>query len=163
MKKREKSALFYAVGAISVALGGVLLGPLGCSDDDPKCADSQSNCDPTGSGGTGGSGGAGGTGGAAGSGGTAGSSGSAGAGGSGEACGGFASLKCSAPDTMYCDFAETVACGASDGTGTCMPRPDTCVAGGPGVCGCDGKPYTNACEAHRAGTDDHPTASCSAP
>jgi len=156
MKKRERSALFYAVGAVSFAIVPALLGPLGCSDDgDPTCAESQAAC----AGGAGGSGATGGTGGA---GGTAGGGGSDSDAGSGEPCGGFASLHCSAPETMYCDYAETAACGASDGTGTCLLRPDSCAAGGPGVCGCDGKLYTNACEAHRAGTDDNPTGSCSA-
>ena len=161
MKKQERSALFYAVGAVSFAIGGALLGPLGCSDDDPKCAESRSSC--AGPAGRAEAGGAGGSGGAAGNGGTAGGGGSADDAGPGETCGGFAGLQCSAPETTYCDYPETAACGASDGTGTCMPRPANCVAGGPGVCGCDGKLYTNACEAHRAGTDDHPKGSCSAP
>jgi hypothetical protein len=157
MNKHERSPRFYVVGAVSVVLGAALLSPAGCSDDGSKCAAGQSEC-TGGASGSGGSAGSGGTAGTGGSGGTAGSDA-----GSGEPCGGIASLQCSAPETMYCDFPESMTCGASDGTGICTPRPESCVAGGPGVCGCDGKPYTNACEAHRAGTDDHPTGTCSTP
>jgi hypothetical protein len=153
MNQRENGMFLYAAGAFSLAMAAVALAPLGCGDDDT---------------GTGGSAGTTATGGSAGAGG---SSGAGGSGGSdsdagddaappGEPCGGFANVACSAPETMYCDFPEKAACGAGDMSGTCMVRPDTCVAGGPSVCGCDGKSYTNACEAHRAGTDENPMGSC---
>ena len=148
MKKRENGALVLAAGAVSLAAVVLVLAPIGCGDDSD------------GSGGTGGTmatGGTGGTGGTAGGGGSAGDD----AGGSGELCGGFASVRCAAPESTYCDYAEMVECGHTDGSGICKPRPDNCVAGGPSVCGCDGKLYTNECEAHRAGTDDNPTGSCS--
>jgi len=160
MKKFEARGFWLAVGAVSIVTSGVLLAPLGC---DSGCAESADDC-----GGTAGFGGAGGTGGSTGdAGGSAGAAGTAGSAGddagSNARCGGFAGLRCPNPETMYCDFpsggeAGSEACGQGDVTGFCMPRPATCVAGGPGVCGCDGKAYTNDCEAHRAGTDDRPGA-----
>ncbi len=37
------------------------------------------------------------------------------------------------------------------GVGTCRERPDGCTADCPGVCGCDGREYCNACEAQQSG------------
>jgi len=52
----------------------------------------------------------------------------------------------------YCDY-EDGKCGAS-GEGVCKLRPNSCTAVSPPQCGCDGRRYTMACEAHRAGIDD---------
>jgi hypothetical protein len=158
MKKHENAVFVYAVGAVSLALSAVVLAPLGCSGDDDGCAESGCTGGTGGTGATGGSAGTGGTGGSAGSGGTAGDDA-----GPGEPCGGIASIRCSAPETMFCDYGADAECGEGDMTGTCMPRPATCAAGGPGVCGCNGMLYTNECEAHRAGTDDHPNGTCTSP
>ena len=135
--------------ALWIAIGCAALAPLACSDDDPV-----------------GSGGTGGTGATGGSAGTGGSSGEGGAGGGtpidsgGATCGGIASIRCPEPDTHYCDYGGKSACGAGDMTGVCMPRPDACSKDCPIVCGCNGLPYCNACEAHRAGTDVNSGVSC---
>lgn len=50
-------------------------------------------------------------------------------------------------DDFYCD-AET--CG---GEGVCRPRPAGCTEDCPGVCGCDGETYCNACHAAADGVD----------
>ncbi len=116
--------------------------------------------------------GAGGSGGESGSTGTPGSTGSAagtggsaaGAGGSGGAgggmvkmCGGFAGLTCE--DTEWCDFPDDM-CGGADGLGSCLPRPIGCDDDCPGVCGCDGNFYCNACNAQSVGLDVSALISC---
>jgi hypothetical protein len=78
--------------------------------------------------------------------------------GSGETCGGFRGAMCGSD--YYCDFADSAACGAADGIGTCQPRPDVCTPVELPVCGCDGQRYGSACEAHRAGVDDQPASAC---
>jgi hypothetical protein len=61
----------------------------------------------------------------------------------------------------FCDYDEKAAvCGQGDITGICTVRPNNCTEDCPGVCGCDGKFYCNACMAHKAGLDDHPMATC---
>ncbi|HEY3593037.1 MAG TPA: hypothetical protein VGL13_04165 [Polyangiaceae bacterium] len=73
-------------------------------------------------------------------------------------CGGFAGGVCQAG--MFCDFASDAFCGAADQTGQCQPRPGACPTDCPGVCGCNGQFYCNACIAHAAGTDDSGDRSC---
>jgi len=136
-----------------------------------------------GSGGSGGSSGAGATGGSAGSSGSAGSAGSSGRGGSagsggssgrggsagsggggtggtsgtsGRVCGGLAGLTCDADE--WCDYDDN--CGDGDMQGVCTPKPGACTKDCPGVCGCNGMRYCNACEAQQAGIDVSPTVSC---
>ena len=111
-----------------------------------------------GGGGSSGSGGVSGAGGTGGRGGAGGRAGEGGAGGStGMACGGLLAQVCDAD--QFCDFGGT--CGAGDHTGRCQPRQ---VGGGlcapSPVCGCDGKTYPTACNAHQAGTDIMPTNAC---
>ena len=71
----------------------------------------------------------------------------------GTPCGGFSGRSCG-DNPAYCDFPDEHRCGQADGAGVCRARPDVCIADCPGVCGCDGKFYCNACEAHLAGVDD---------
>lgn len=75
-------------------------------------------------------------------------------------CGGFAGYRCEAGN--YCDYPDDqAACGAADGLGFCRPVPDVCSSLFDPVCGCDGQDHSNACEAHRAGTDDAFSGGCS--
>jgi hypothetical protein len=77
----------------------------------------------------------------------------------GTSCGGILGAGCPA-DVAYCDYPETHDCGILDGSGVCRARPESCTKDCPGTCGCDGKFYCNACEAHRAGVDDEPSVTC---
>ncbi|APR83681.1 Kazal-type serine protease inhibitor domain protein [Minicystis rosea] len=84
-----------------------------------------------------------------------------GTGGGPTVCGGKAGTPCGIHE--YCAFDPSVECGGFDATGICQPKPDGCTADCPGVCGCDGKFYCNACSAHQAGVDVSSTISCSSP
>jgi len=64
-------------------------------------------------------------------------------------CGGFPGFAC-LPGS-WCDYAS--GCGFDDGTGVCTPVPGACTADCPGVCGCDGMTYCNACTAAASGVD----------
>ena len=117
-----------------------------------------------------GTGGSGGVGGGAGSGGQAGTGGSAGggggtagqagagggAGGAGTMCGGVAGLTCGLGE--FCDFGNGQ-CGAGDQQGQCTLAGGALCLEQP-VCGCDGKTYSTACEAHQNGVDTISTTSC---
>lgn len=72
----------------------------------------------------------------------------------GAACGTRGTPPC--PDGFYCDFPPASMCGVFDGGGTCREMPGACIPEGPGVCGCDGTTYPNACLAASAGVSvDH--------
>ncbi|HLV20311.1 MAG TPA: Kazal-type serine protease inhibitor domain-containing protein [Polyangiaceae bacterium] len=82
-----------------------------------------------------------------------------------EACGGIAGLGCD--DGYYCRYPESASCGAGDATGECAPVPDVCITIDDPVCGCDGRSYSNACEAalaqvsvQHAGACEEPSGAC---
>ncbi|MFT3773609.1 MAG: hypothetical protein QM820_50180 [Minicystis sp.] len=111
-------------------------------------------------GGTGGSATTSGTGGTSTTSGTGGSTTTAttGTGGAPAVCGGKIGAPCG-PDE-WCQFDPSAQCGGFDETGICQPKPPGCTADCPGVCGCDGKFYCNACSAHEAGVDVNPNLTC---
>ncbi len=62
------------------------------------------------------------------------------------------SLSVPCPVDQYCATFP----GSCDSAGVCMPKPQGCDADCPGVCGCDGETYCNACGAQQAGVDVGP-------
>ncbi len=64
-------------------------------------------------------------------------------------CGGLLGKQCK--PGYFCDYPPEMICGATDGTGSCTPVPEACDKIYQPVCGCDGKPYGNACEANANG------------
>ncbi|WP_437739158.1 hypothetical protein WMF39_25800 [Sorangium sp. So ce1504] len=107
--------------------------------------------------GSGGSAGAGDTGDSGSTGGAGGSASSTSSGATPLACGGRSGGICGEED--FCDFPDD-SCGTFDTLGRCSPRPGGCTKDCPGVCGCDGQFYCNACVAQQAGVDISDNASC---
>jgi hypothetical protein len=64
-------------------------------------------------------------------------------------CGGWAGPTCSADE--YCAYRGIDMCGVADGGAICQPRPKVCDTIYAPVCACDGKTYSNECEANAAG------------
>jgi hypothetical protein len=81
-----------------------------------------------------------------------------GSGGAPASCGGKAGTPCG-PD-QFCHYDASSSCGLADATGTCQPEPQGCLDDCPGVCGCDGKFYCNACDANAAGVDASDQTGC---
>jgi hypothetical protein len=72
----------------------------------------------------------------------------------GETCGGVAGRQCATG--LYCNYVDGTkekmsSCGKADVAGKCAAIPSECPKNIAYVCGCDGKTYSNACEAHRQG------------
>jgi hypothetical protein len=110
-----------------------------------------------------GGGNAGSTGGAKSTGGNTGSGGAKSTGGAsasdgGATCGGRRGNVCAADE--YCEYGAGPSCGAADNTGLCTKRPTVCTEDCPGICGCDGKFYCNACGANAAGVPATGDKSC---
>jgi len=73
-------------------------------------------------------------------------------------CGGFGGAPC--PEGTWCDYSGGPACGAVDNTGVCRLAESACPENCPGVCGCNGSFYCNACYAHQDGQDITGDLSC---
>jgi hypothetical protein len=64
-----------------------------------------------------------------------------------EACGGPDKITCNS--ALYCQL-PAGQCSAPDVAGTCVKAPDFCMRVSRPVCGCNGKTYSNECEARHA-------------
>jgi hypothetical protein len=67
-----------------------------------------------------------------------------------DTCGGLLGTACKSG--FFCNYPTATACGNADGTGNCTAIPQICNDINAPVCGCDGKPYANGCEANAKGT-----------
>ncbi len=70
------------------------------------------------------------------------------AGGEGALCGGLLGLRCDSG--FYCDYSNSLLCGATDATGVCRAA-GPCPAVVDPVCACSGRTYPNLCELAQAG------------
>ncbi|HEU4409510.1 MAG TPA: Kazal-type serine protease inhibitor domain-containing protein [Polyangiaceae bacterium] len=65
------------------------------------------------------------------------------------------------PEGTFCGWPESAQCGRADRPGVCMPKPAVCTRDLRPVCGCDGKTYSNACEANARTVSVERSGSCS--
>lgn len=79
----------------------------------------------------------------------------------GEGCG-SADTPASCAPGLYCDLAIEANCGEANLPGTCIAIPQDCDKDYDPVCGCDGKTYSNTCEANRFGVSVHKLGQCDA-
>lgn len=73
-----------------------------------------------------------------------------------QSCGGLGGATCSKGE--YCN--QPGHCGSADQTGTCAAIPTACTDHVDPVCGCNGKTYSNACEAAAAGQSVQKKGAC---
>jgi hypothetical protein len=86
--------------------------------------------------------------------------GSSGTGGQGATCGGLRGSMCA--DGQFCSFAPEAICGFADATGTCEAKPEACDEIYAPVCGCDGRRYSNDCDANMHGVSVQSQGECAA-
>ena len=155
-----------------LALAGLCLWLVACSSDastDPNATAGAAGTSPSaGAGNASGAAGSsnGGSSGAAGSsnGGASGAAGSSptGGGGTGGAvetrCGGRSGGMCASNE--YCAYVEGQLCGAADASAKCQRRPGACDEVLMPVCGCDGKTYSDECDAASHGSGVYASGAC---
>ncbi len=75
-------------------------------------------------------------------------------------CGGHTATPSECGTSEFCDYTLGAMCGAADHPGTCRTKPTRCPRDVNEVCGCDGKTYTNACNAAARGVAVFANAPC---
>ena len=63
-------------------------------------------------------------------------------------------------DNLFCEFSD-FSCGLGGAVGICNDEPDVCAELYSPTCGCDGKTYSNPCEAAAFGVSVQSSGACS--